>query len=315
MNSEVGIMYHVPVLLQEVVEFIRPRDGGLYVDGTVGGGGHARELLRASGPGSRLIGLDWDEEAILQARDTLSEFGARVQLVRASYAELERVLMSLGVTSVDGMILDLGASSRQFDEPSRGFSFQREGPLDMRMNRTGTLTARELLAQSSVEELTRIFREYGEERRAAAVARAIDWERSERGPLETTVQLARLVEKVLGKQQGGVHPATRVFQALRIAVNDELNNVRVGLELAAKHLKSGGRLAVITFHSLEDRIVKQFFVGRSRPCVCPPALPVCACGQKQTLQIVTRKPVVPGEDEVRANPRARSAKLRVAEKV
>jgi 16S rRNA (cytosine1402-N4)-methyltransferase len=310
-----GIMYHVPVLLQEVVEFIRPRDGGLYVDGTVGGGGHARELLRVSGPGSRLIGLDWDEEAILRARDALSEFGARVQLVRASYVELERVLMSLGVTSVDGMILDLGASSRQFDEPSRGFSFQREGPLDMRMNRTGSLTARELLAQSSVEELTRIFREYGEERRAAAIARAIERERAGRGPLETTVQLARLVERVLGKQHGGVHPATRVFQALRIAVNDELNNVRAGLELAAKCLKSGGRLAVITFHSLEDRIVKQFFVGRSRPCVCPPALPVCTCGRKQTLRIVTHKPVVPGEDEVRVNPRARSAKLRVAEKI
>jgi 16S rRNA (cytosine1402-N4)-methyltransferase len=261
-----------------------------------------------------LIGLDWDEEAIAASREGLSEFGARVQLVRANYVELERVLMSLGVTAVDGVVFDLGVSSRQFDEPERGFSFQREGPLDMRMSRQLGATARDVLRAASLEELARIFRVYGEEKRARAIARKIVAER-ERAPLETTIQLARLVEHVLGpKRGGGIHPATRVFQALRIEVNDELANLRRGLEVATRFLKSGGRLAVISFHSLEDRIVKRFFVEESSGCICPPDLPVCACGRKEVLRIVTRKPVTAGEAEVRANPRARSAKLRVAEK-
>ena len=306
--------YHTPVLLKEVVTQLQPCRGGLYVDCTVGGGGHAREVLRACGPEGQLIGLDWDEEAIAASREGLSEFGARVQLVRANYVELERVLMSLGVTAVDGVVFDLGVSSRQFDEPERGFSFQREGPLDMRMSRQLGATARDVLRAASLEELARIFRVYGEEKRARAIARKIVAER-ERAPLETTTQLARLVEHVLGpKRGGGIHPATRVFQALRIEVNDELANLRRGLEVATRFLKSGGRLAVISFHSLEDRIVKRFFVEESSGCICPPDLPVCACGRKEVLRIVTRKPVTAGEAEVRANPRARSAKLRVAEK-
>jgi 16S rRNA (cytosine1402-N4)-methyltransferase len=293
--------YHTPVLLKEVVNQLQPRSGSLYVDCTVGGGGHAREILRACGPAGQLIGLDWDEEAIAAAREKLSEFGARVQLVRANFVELDRVLMSLGMTAVDGVVFDLGVSSRQFDEPTRGFSFQREGPLDMRMSRQLGATARDVLRTASVEELARIFRVYGEERRARAIAREIDRARV-RQPIETTTQLARLVERVLGPKRSATHPATRVFQALRIYVNNELENLRRGLEVATRSLKSGGRVAVISFHSLEDRIVKWFFIEQSRSETPP-------------LRIVTRKLITPTDEEISENPRARSAKLRVAEKV
>jgi 16S rRNA (cytosine1402-N4)-methyltransferase len=313
--------YHTPVLIKEVVTQLQPRRGGLYVDCTVGGGGHAREILRASGPEGQLIGLDWDEEAIAASREWLVEFGARVQLVRANYVELEKVLMSLRVTALDGVVFDLGVSSRQFDEPGRGFSFQREGPLDMRMSRQPReshgefgVTAGDILRTASFDELARIFRVYGEEKRARAIAREIVDERDHTA-IETTTQLARLVERVLGPKRAGIHPATRVFQALRIAVNDELGNLKRGLETATQFLKSGGRIAVISFHSLEDRIVKQFFVEKSSGCTCPTDLPACACGRKEVLRIVTRKPVTASEAEVRDNPRARSAKLRVAEKI
>ena len=293
--------YHTPVLLKEVVNQLQPRSGSLYVDCTVGGGGHAREILRACGPAGQLIGLDWDEEAIAAAREKLSEYGARVQLVRANFVELDRVLMSLGMTAVDGVVFDLGVSSRQFDEPTRGFSFQREGPLDMRMSRQPGATARDVLRTASVEELARIFRVYGEERRARAIAREIDRARV-RQPIETTTQLARLVERVLGPKRSATHPATRVFQALRIYVNNELENLRRGLEVATRSLKSGGRVAVISFHSLEDRMVKWFFIEQSR-------------SETPTLRIVTRTPITPADEEISENPRARSAKLRVAEKV
>lgn len=306
--------YHTPVLLKEVVAQLRPQDGGLYVDGTIGGGGHAGEILRASGPQGRLIGLDWDEEAILQTRERLKEFGSRVQLVRANFMELERVLMSLGITTVDGMVFDLGVSSRQFDEPTRGFSFQREGPLDMRMSRQLGVSARDIIGTASAEELARIFFVYGEERRSRAIAREIVRQR-ERGEIETTTQLARVVERVLGPKRGATHPATRVFQALRIAVNSELDNLKQGLATSIRFLKAGARILVISFHSLEDRIVKQYFVEQSTGCSCPPDLPVCACGRKQVLRVITRKPITPTEDEMCANPRARSAKLRVAEKL
>jgi len=286
----------------------------MYVDCTVGGGGHAAEILRACVPDGQLVGLDWDEEAIAASRERLSEFAARVQLVRASYVEMDRVLMSLGITAVDGMVFDLGVSSRQFDEPSRGFSFQREGALDMRMSRQIESSARDVLHTAAVEELTRIFRVYGEEPRARAIARRIVEDREEH-PLETTTQLARLVERVTGPKRGGAHPATRVFQALRIEVNNELGNLQRGLETATRFLRSGARIAVISFHSLEDRIVKQFFADQARGCICPPELAACACGRKEVLRVVTRKPVTPEEKEIRDNPRARSAKLRVAEKI
>jgi len=293
--------YHTPVLLGEVVAQLQPRSGGLYVDATLGGGGHAREILRASSPDGRLIGLDWDEEAISQTRERLSEFGARVQLVRANFAELERVLMSLAVTAVDGVVFDLGVSSRQFDEPTRGFSFQREGPLDMRMSRQLAATALDILRDSSADELADIFFHYGEERKARPIAREIVNSR-DRQPIETTTQLSRIVERVLGPKRGRIHPATRVFQALRIAVNDELNNLKRGLEIAGRFLAPGGRMIVISFHSLEDRIVKHFFIEHGR-------------GDTATLRIITRKPVTASDEELRDNPRARSAKLRVAEKI
>jgi len=308
------VSYHTPVLLKEAVAQLQVRRDGLYVDGTVGSGGHAEEILRVSEPDGRLIGLDWDEEAVAASRERLQKFEGRVRLAQASYVELERVLMQWDVTTVDGVLLDLGVSSRQFDEPSRGFSFMREGALDMRMSRSLQTTARDFLATATFEQLIRIFREYGEERRARSVANAVIRER-ELGLIETTTQLARLVERVLGPKRGGIHPATRVFQALRIAVNNELDNVQRGLEAATRVLKSGGRLAVISFHSLEDRIVKQFFVRSSEVCICPPGLPVCGCGRKQVLRVITRKPVTATEEEMERNPRARSAKLRVAEKI
>jgi len=307
--------YHTPVLLEEVVAQLQPRPGGLYVDCTVGGGGHAEGILRASAPEGRVIGLDCDDEALAASRERLAAHEGRVQLLHANFAELQETLMSLGVTAVDGLVFDVGVSSRQFDEPSRGFSFQREGPLDMRMNRAAGPAAADVLREASVEELTRIFRVYGEERRARAIAMRIDRERA-RQPITTTTQLAGLVEQVLGpKRGGGIHPATRVFQALRIQVNRELENLQRGLVGAVNVLRSGGRLAVISFHSLEDRIVKQFFVRLSTGCVCPPQLVGCACGRQEVLRLVTRKPVMSTSEEVGRNPRARSAKLRVAEKI
>jgi 16S rRNA (cytosine1402-N4)-methyltransferase len=293
--------YHEPVLLREAVQQLQPRSGGLYVDCTIGGGGHAEEILRAGAPDGRLIGLDCDDEAIAASRERLREFGTRVQLVRANFVELERVLMNVGVTTVDGVLFDLGVSSRQFDEPSRGFSFLREGPLDMRMDRQLGASARDVLRAASLEELARIFMTYGEERRARAIARRIVSER-ERNPIETTTQLAQVVERVLGPKRGRIHPATRVFQALRIAVNNELENLKRGLAGAVKVLKPGGRVAVISFHSLEDRIVKWFFIEQSR-------------SETPVLRLVTKKPITAAEEEVGVNRRARSSKLRVAEKL
>jgi 16S rRNA (cytosine1402-N4)-methyltransferase len=293
--------YHKPVLLREAVQQLQPRSGGLYVDCTIGGGGHAEGVLRVSAPDGRLIGLDCDEEAVAASRERLREFGTRVQVVRANFVELESVLMNLGVTTVDAVLFDLGVSSRQFDEPSRGFSFQREGPLDMRMDRQLGASARDVLRSASLEELAQIFFTYGEERRARAIARRIVDER-QRNPIETTTQLALLIQRVLGPKRGRIHPATRVFQALRIVVNNELENLKRGLAAAVRALKPGGRIAVISFHSLEDRIVKRFFMEQSR-------------GESPTLQLVTRKPITPSQEETSANPRARSAKLRVAEKL
>lgn len=290
-----GGAYHAPVLVAEVVQGLQPRAEGMYVDGTVGGGGHAAALLAASGPSGRLLGLDWDEEAVAASRERLREFGERVRLVVASYAELERVLMSVGVTAVDGVLLDLGVSSRQFDEPARGFSFQQDGPLDMRMSRQLTTTAADIIRMASVAELAEIFLRYGEERRARFIARAIDRER-QRQPITTTQQLARLC----GEKRSRIHPATRVFQALRIAVNRELDNLRAGLAAATRVLRPGSRVAVISFQSLEDRIVKHFFRDQAADGV---------------LRVITRKPVEASSEEVARNPRARSAKLRVAEKI
>jgi 16S rRNA (cytosine1402-N4)-methyltransferase len=297
------------VLLQEVVELLAPERGGFFVDATVGAGGHARALL-ARGPRIRLLGLDRDPDAVALSRDALEPFAERVELVGGDFAELGRLLE--GRPSPDGILADLGVSSMQIDRPERGFSFRREGPLDMRMSHSGK-SAADIIATASAEELTRIFREYGEERMAVKIARTIIAGRS-RSPITTTRQLARIVAGVRGGG-GRIDPATRVFQALRIEVNQELVALSRFLAAAVDRLRGGGRLAVISYHSLEDRLVKERLRRESGVCLCPPKLPACVCGARTALKVLTRRPVRPSEAEVRRNPRARSARLRAAEKV
>jgi 16S rRNA (cytosine1402-N4)-methyltransferase len=278
------------------------------VDATVGAGGHARALLEA-GREIRLIGLDRDPEALALARQRLAGFGDRVRLVESNFGELESVLE--GCPAPDGILADLGVSSMQLEEPSRGFSFRREGPLDMRMSRSGR-SAADVLATASVEELSQIFFNYGEERMANKIARAILEERA-RMPITSTRQLARIVARTKGDREK-IDPATRVFQALRIEVNEELQALSRFLASAVEKLNAGGRLAVISYHSLEDRMVKETFRRESGVCLCPPRLPVCVCGARRALIVLTRRPVRPTEPEVRRNPRSRSARLRAAEK-
>ncbi len=306
---------HTPVLLREAVDLLAPKAGGVYVDGTVGGGGHAAEILKRSEPDGILIGMDQDAEAVARCRERLSPYGSRVLLRRANFRDISEVLAEFGYTAVDGALIDLGVSWSQVKMPERGFSFQLDGPLDMRMDRSRPLTAAELVNTFSREELARIIREYGEERKAGAIARAIEKARA-RGPITRTVQLAGIVSSVFPPYAPRrIHPATLTFQALRIAVNDEIGALREGLGQILGALKPGGRCVVISFHSLEDRIVKQTFVKEARGCVCPPRMAVCMCGQKPRFTIITRKPVVPGPDEAGRNPAARSAKLRAAEKI
>ncbi len=306
---------HIPVLLHEAVDLLAPRAGGVYVDGTLGAGGHASEILRRSTPDGILIGIDRDIEAVERCRTSLAAHGARVLLRQANYRNLPAVLSDLGYRTVDGVLLDLGASWFHFKMPGRGFSFMLDGPLDMRMDTSSSQTAAELVNTLSREELVRIIREYGEERRAGAIARAIEKARV-RGPITRTVQFAEIVSSAFPPYPPRrIHPATLTFQALRIAVNDEMGSLSEGLAHAISCLKSGGRVAVITFHSLEDRLVKQAFAQAEKGCVCPPRMPVCSCGRKPTLKVLTHRPVIPGPEEVGRNPAARSAKLRAAEKL
>jgi 16S rRNA (cytosine1402-N4)-methyltransferase len=306
---------HRPVLLTEVLSYLEPRPGGLYVDATLGGGGHAEAVLEASAPDGRLIGIDRDPMALRAAGRRLARFGERVRLVHGRFSQLSALLAELGAGPVDGVLADLGVSSPQLDRAERGFSFSQEGPLDMRMDPSAPLTAADLVNQAPLEELIRIFRDYGEERHAPRLARAIDHDRRTK-PFTTTRQLASLIERVMPRSGGRdrIHPATRVFQALRIAVNDELGELETGLEAAFSVLKPGGRMVIISFHSLEDRRVKQFFRDRAADCVCPPELPICRCSKVSEMRILTRKPVEAGPGEAAANPRARSARLRAAEK-
>lgn len=299
---------------REVVALLAPRSGGVYLDGTLGGGGHARLILEASAPDGRLIGLDHDPAALTAAGTLLAPFGTRATLRRGSFAALGGVLAELGVPQVDGILLDLGVSSHQLDTPARGFSFREDGPLDMRMNPGQALTAADLLAQAEAGELKRIFREYGEERWAALIAREIVKTRAVE-PLTTTRQLAELVCRAVpgGRIPQRIHPATRVFQALRIAVNGELEALQAGLSAALQALRPGGRLAVISFHSLEDRMVKQTLRAAAHPCTCPPRLPVCVCGRLPQVKVLTPRGLTAGAAEIAANPRARSAVLRGAE--
>ncbi len=306
---------HKPVLLDECIEALAIRPDGIYVDGTLGRAGHSLEIVRRLTTG-RLIALDRDESALAAARIRLADYMDRVTLVHSNFSRLGEVLHELGIDGADGMLFDLGVSSPQLDDAQRGFSYKQDAPLDMRMDTTAALTARELVNTASYEELRRILFEYGEERYAPAIARAICRER-EQMPIETTLQLADIIRSAMPGQalREKQHPAKRSFQAIRIAVNDELGELEPMLSAAEENLRPGGRLAVITFHSLEDRIVKRKLRELSTGCTCPPEFPVCVCGKKPKMELLTRKPIVSGEQELQENPRARSAKLRVARKL
>ncbi|HYY54361.1 MAG TPA: 16S rRNA (cytosine(1402)-N(4))-methyltransferase RsmH [Candidatus Dormibacteraeota bacterium] len=305
---------HEPVLLDPVVDALRPAPGGRFLDGTVGGGGHAARILERSAPDGRLLGLDVDPGALDVARERLAPFGRRAVLVRANFAVCDDVAAAHGFLGCDGVLLDLGLSSLQLADEARGFSFRSEGPLDMRADPELVTTAADIVNRAEPRELTRILAEYGEEPEARRIAGAITRRRATR-PFERAADLGRFVAGVKQKRSRTIDPATRVFQALRIAVNRELENLERGLPAAIRVLRPGGRLAVIAFHSLEDRAVKTFMARESRDCICPPHLPTCVCGHRAGLRVVTRHPVRPDAAEVARNPRARSAVLRVAEKL
>lgn len=306
---------HQPVLAREVVKLLSPRPRGVIVDGTLGMGGHSEALLAAYLT-IEVVGIDRDEEALAIAKKRLAPFGDRVRFVHGNYRNCVDILGSLGVDRIDGFLLDLGLSSLQLDRPERGFSFRASGPLDMRMDRTGGVSAADLVNGASAEELSDIIARYGEERFARRIARAIVAARA-KGKIETTDELARIVFDAIPRRfhPPRIHPATRTFQALRIAVNDELANLEKGLEAGFSVLSSEGVMAVISFHSLEDRIVKGFFRYKALSCICPPDLPVCMCDKKVEMEVLTKKPIVPMDEEINANPRARSAKLRAARKL
>ena len=306
---------HKPVLLHECLGALAIKPDGIYVDGTLGRAGHSLEIVRRLTTG-RLIALDRDETAIEAANRRLGDYLDKVTLVHSNFSALDAVLHELGVHGVDGMLFDLGVSSPQLDEAQRGFSYKQDAPLDMRMDESAALTAREVVNTYSYEELRRILFEYGEERYAPVIAKRICQHREQK-PIETTLELADIIRSAMPASalREKQHPAKRSFQAIRIAVNDELGAVRQGMEAAIDHLKPGGRLAVITFHSLEDRIVKNVFQDAAKGCTCPPSFPVCVCGHKPKIKILTKKPIIATREEVEENPRSRSAKLRVAERV
>ena len=316
--------YHISVLCDKVIDFLRPKSGGVYIDGTVGLGRHSVAILETSAPNGRVIGIDLDVEALSIAKSRLHVFGERSSLINGNYAEMDVLLETRhSVHAVDGILLDLGVSSLQLDAPHRGFSFNQTGPLDMRMNprqvlnnerEAETLTAMRVVNDSPMDALVDIFKRYGEERFAKRIAHRIIQTRRET-PITTTTQLAEIVKQAVPKGISKIHPATRVFQALRIHINAELKNLEMGLDVAIQLLKPGGCLCVITFHSLEDRIVKHHFQTCARACVCPPKTPICICEHTASLEILTKRPILPEAVEVQQNPRARSAKLRVARKL
>lgn len=302
---------HLPVMVTEVTEYLVTRTDGVYVDCTVGGGGHARPIL-LNAPAGRLIGIDLDEAALSEARKTLESFGGRYELLHGNFSNLDAMVSKLGIQKVDGVLFDLGFSSLQLEDPERGISFADEGPIDMRLDRTSGETAGTLIAHSSERELASILFEYGEERRSRPIARSIVAAR-DAGKLKTTSDLAGAV--LATKPTKRTKTLARVFQALRIAVNGELSNLREGLRAAVDVLRPGGRLVVISYHSLEDRIAKHYFLKCEKPCTCPRELPECVCGAVPTLRVLTRRVVRPGPAETARNSRARSAKLRAAEKL
>ena len=307
---------HKSVLLQECIDALNIRPDGIYLDGTLGGAGHSSQIARRLTEGGRLIGVDRDRTALAAAKERLAPYADRVTLVHSNFAEIDAILDSLGIPAVDGMLFDLGVSSPQLDDASRGFSYMADAPLDMRMDKDDALTAGEVVNTWPQGELRRILYDYGEERYAPQIAAAICRAR-EKAPVDTTLELVDIIRSAMPAQalREKQHPAKRSFQAIRIAVNDELGAVSRMMQAAVGRLNPGGRLAVITFHSLEDRIVKSEMQQAARGCTCPPEFPVCVCGKKPLVKLVTRKPIVSGPAELEENPRARSAKLRVAEKL
>lgn len=315
---------HVPVMLEEVITFLQPEPGGQYIDGTVGGGGHSEAILARSAPDGRVLGIDADPNALARVRERLepSIEQGRLVLVHGSFAELARIANAAGFVSVQGILLDLGFSSDQMNDARRGFAFSADGPLDMRFDQSQPETAADLVNSLTEQELADIFWRYGEETRSRQIARRIVQARA-REPIMRTAQLTALASGGARHKPGAIHPATRVFQALRIAVNHELDRLEAVLPQILDVLSKGGdqnnresgrgRMVIIAFHSLEDRIVKEFMRRESRDCICPPHTPVCICGHKARIRLLTPKPVIPTEQEIRVNPRARSAKLRAAE--
>ena len=310
------IYTHRPVLLDECIEALNIRPEGVYLDGTLGRAGHSREIARRLSGSGRLICVDRDQAALDAAQERLGEWMDRVTLVHSNFDRVSEILDELGISGVDGMLFDLGVSSPQLDDGSRGFSYMADAPLDMRMDRSEGLTAADVVNTWSQEELRRILFQYGEERYAPLIAAAIVRHREER-PIETTLELVDIIKEAMPARalKEKQHPAKRSFQAIRIAVNDELSSVDRMIQGAVPKLNKGGRLAVITFHSLEDRIVKTGFGEFARGCICPPDFPVCVCGRTPDIKLVNKKPILPSQQEIEENPRARSAKLRVAEKL
>lgn len=307
---------HKPVLLEEAIAYLNVRPGGIYADGTLGGAGHSTEIAKRMMPDGLLIGIDQDQNAIDTARERLKAFGDRIIIVHNNFKNIKRIIRENNIDGVDGILLDIGVSSHQLDEEDRGFSYMHEGPLDMRMDRSYSKTAEIIINEASFEEIKKIIRDYGEEKWADRIARFICDERKKKR-IETTLQLVDIIKMAIpaaARREGG-HPAKRTFQALRIAVNDELNVLEEAIKDCVDILKPGGRLVVITFHSLEDRIVKTLFNDMERPCTCPPQIPICVCGKEPQLKVVTKKPVTAGEEELKSNSRAKSAKLRTAERV
>ncbi len=307
---------HTPVLPAEVTQYLSPHEGSIIVDCTLGGAGHARRVAELIAPTGILVGIDRDDAALAAARDALP-LGRHVILLKGDFADLDELLVEAGVPYADGFLFDLGVSSPQLDVGGRGFTYQEDVPLDMRMDPSSSqLTAADVINTYSEEELARIIREYGEERWASRIAAFIVAARA-RHPIRTTGELVAIVKDAVpaGARREGKHPARRTFQALRIEVNHELESLERGLEAAVRWLRPGGRIVAISYHSLEDRVVKRVFAHHARGCVCPPDLPVCACGHVPILRIITQRPVVPTAEEIAANPRARSARLRCAEKV
>ncbi len=310
------VFNHRSVLLDECIEGLAIKPNGIYVDGTAGGGGHSFHIASALGDGGRLIAIDQDEHAIAAAGKRLAPFGDKVTLVRSNFSRVSEVLNELGIEKIDGILMDLGVSSYQLDTPERGFSYNADATLDMRMDNRNPLDASVVVNTYSEEKLREIIYGYGEEKFGGKIASEIVKARSIK-PIESTGELVDIIKRAMpsAAKQGGHHPAKRTFQAIRIEVNSELDVIKPAIDGAVKHLNEGGRIAIITFHSLEDRLVKQAFASLAEGCTCPRSFPVCVCGNKPKVKIITKKPILPSEIELEENPRSRSAKLRVAEKI